>query len=111
MPSDHQPLSHQIDRDDGGVRILLKGELDASTASDLIVTLQGALGESPTELVVDLSELEFIDSTGLSLLVTTHKRAESDGTKFLLSRPSPATLKLLQITALTDFFNFEEIVA
>src|SRR5580693_5391653 len=59
----------------------LSGELDLASAPqlrELLVTM--LIEDGPSRLVIDLSDLVYLDSTGLSVLVTAHKRASSTGT-------------------------------
>jgi anti-sigma B factor antagonist len=59
----------------------------------------------PHRLVLDLSELIYLDSTGLSVFVATHKRAQACGMEFGLANPNSSVRQLLQITALDQIFN------
>ena len=109
MNSAKHPLNVRVERDEGreNVRIFLRGELDVSTAPGLLVQLQQLHALGVSEIAVDMSELEFIDSTGLSLLVTMHKRARDEKARFVLISPSPQFLSVVQLTCLNDFFDFE----
>jgi anti-sigma B factor antagonist len=89
------------------VRLFLEGELDFGTCPGLLAFLKEAFDEPCFEIVLDISALDFIDSTGMSLFVTAHKRAASDGRRLVVSLPTPRVLRTLQIVGLTDFFNFE----
>jgi anti-sigma B factor antagonist len=68
----------------------------------------GILAEDlPSRLVVDLSDLVYLDSTGLSVFVTVQKRASAAGIDFRLSNPNPSVRRLFQITALDQFFMLD----
>jgi anti-sigma B factor antagonist len=54
--------------------IALAGELDMANASTLASELERAEGEGATSIVVDMRALEFIDSTGIAVLVAAHRR-------------------------------------
>jgi anti-sigma B factor antagonist len=54
--------------------------------------------------VVDLTELVYLDSTGLSVFVTAHKRASASGIEFCLANPNSSVRRLLGITALDEIF-------
>ena len=58
-------------------------------------------------MVVDLSDLGYLDSTGLSVFVTVQKRANAAGIDFRLSNPNASVRRLFQITALDTFFTLE----
>lgn len=84
--------------------IRLLGELDMSTAPQFRDELMRlAEGGSP-QITVDLSELVFIDSTGLSVLITGLKRVRQQGGDMALRSPSPSTRKVLEITGLHEVF-------
>ena len=84
--------------------VRLLGELDMSTATELRERLIGLAADGPTQVTVDLSELAFVDSTGLSVLITGLKRFRQQGGDMALRSPTPATRRVLEITGLTEVF-------
>jgi anti-sigma B factor antagonist len=91
---------------DGAYEVRLVGELDMSTAAQLREELLGlAAGEKPAQVTVDLSQLAFVDSTGLSVLITGLKRIRERGGEMTLRSPTPATRRVLEITGLTEVFT------
>jgi len=85
--------------------IRLLGELDMSTASELREQLTGLAADGPAQVTVDLSELAFVDSTGLSVLIAGLKRLRQQGGDMALRSPTPATRRVLEITGLTEVFS------
>lgn len=77
--------------------VALRGELDASTSSDLDTYL---IGPSGGLVVVDLSQLTFIDSSGLGVLHKAWRRAVAEEGSLVVSRPCPAVERVLEITGL-----------
>ena len=73
---------------DGRAVVLIRGELDLATAPDLEAALTERL-DAGQDVVVDLRELEFMDSTGLRVLVSAHARVEDGAQSFLIVRPRP----------------------
>ena len=73
------PLSVETTQVDGSCTVALSGELDVATAGPAEETLLGIEGESPARLVLDLRQLRFIDSTGLSLLINADRRGRKAG--------------------------------
>lgn len=59
--------------------VAVRGELDLSTATDLEGPLDAALSETGASVLVDLSECEFIDSTGIALIVRAWQQLNSEG--------------------------------
>jgi anti-anti-sigma factor len=73
---------------DGRAVVVIRGELDLATAPDLEAALQERL-DAGQDVVVDLRELDFMDSTGLRVLVAAHTRVEGTEQRFLIVRPRP----------------------
>jgi anti-anti-sigma factor len=62
---------------DDGVRVIaVRGELDLSTAPDLESPLEEAISSGDASVLIDLSECEFIDSTGIALIVRAWQRLD-----------------------------------
>ena len=80
---------------------------------DLDIAVSGMLGQELDELLdldiprvaVDLSGVQFMDSSALSALVQAHERARERTQQFVLLRPSPACAKVLNITGLDRVFG------
>jgi anti-sigma B factor antagonist len=90
----------------GGVRVIaVSGELDLNTAPQLEERLEAALAAGGSGLLLDLSGCEFIDSTGIGLIVRAWQRLDadpdSDGEgRFALCGLSDQVRRLLEITGL-----------
>jgi anti-anti-sigma factor len=81
---------------------VVRGELDLASGPELEAEL-GRLTEPPPELlVVDLRHLDFMDSTGLSILVKAHQRAVEEGWEFGLVRGTPQVQRLLELTGVSE---------
>ncbi len=100
-------MSWTIERQHGLITIRLQGELDLGSADAVQRVLDEAVAESPVT-VVDLEGLEFMDSTGLRLLASAHRTASEKGARFLLGRPSPAVLRVLNVAGLVEHFDYVE---
>jgi anti-sigma B factor antagonist len=82
------------------------GEIDLYTAPKLHTELMTALsGTAPLRLVVDMTGVEFCDSTGMNVLLAAHRRAREDGGELQLASPRPAIRKVLQVTGLESVFT------
>jgi anti-sigma B factor antagonist len=92
-----------VGHNEGQVRVIsVGGELDLAVAGSLEKELEQALSSMATRIVVDLHDLEFIDSTGLGVLVSAHRRATDSGLEFGIVNPSSQVSRLLQLTGLTE---------
>ena len=84
----------------------LGGEIDLYTAPRLhgeLVTLLS--GDSPVQVIVDMSGVEFCDSTGMNVLLAAHRKAREQGGDLELASPRPAIKKILQVTGLESVFT------
>jgi anti-sigma B factor antagonist len=78
----------------------VSGELDLAAAASLEEELDRALSSGSQVIVIDLKELDFIDSTGLSVLVRAHQRAHETGLEMGLVNPGAQVERLLSLTGL-----------
>jgi anti-anti-sigma factor len=83
--------------------ITLFDELDTASAPVLRDCLAHLVNEGATHLEVDVSELEFIDSTGLTVVMEQWHRLQTRGGLLYLLSPAPAIQKTLDITGLAPF--------
>ena len=82
------------------------GEIDLYTAPRLHGELVAALaGEQPVRLVVDMSGVDFCDSTGMNVLLAAHRRAHEHGGDLELAAPRPGVRRVLQVTGLESVFT------
>jgi len=81
------------------------GEIDLYTAPRLQSELMNALGASPARLIVDMSGVDFCDSTGINVLLAAHRHAREHGGELQLAGPGSATRKVLQVTGLEAVFT------
>jgi anti-sigma B factor antagonist len=88
------------DEPGGRKRVTVSGELDIATVPDLRARLRRTARET-REVWLDLSEVTFIDSSGLSLLVGIDAESRADGFGFALE-PGPVVLKLIELCDLQD---------
>ena len=96
-------LSIDVSREGNDAVVKLGGELDLSTSPDLQDALAELTGE-PRRVTVDLSDLEFCDSTGLAALLGAHKTLTENGGTLELLAPNPMLVNLVRITGLDDVF-------
>lgn len=85
------------------------GEIDLYTAPRLQAEFTRLLGQSQTMLVVlDMSGVEFCDSTGMNVLLSALKRLRERGGTLEVAAPRPAVRKILQVTGLDSVFVVHE---
>ena len=86
----------------GLVHVALVGELDLSSVAKVQEELRRAEAAAPPTLVVDLSKLTFLDSTGLRCIVTADERARSEGRRIVIVRGPDPVQRVFSITRLDD---------
>lgn len=95
-----KPFSIEVQRADDVVQIVLAGELDIATQSDAEAALRDAQASGVKTIVLDLRRLNFMDSTGLRLLVQADLRARESGQRLAIVRGPDAVQRVLEITGL-----------
>lgn len=78
--------------------VALAGEVDATNAEELHGVLQTVVAERPRLVVVDLSGLTFMDSTGLRMLLRASRSLDRQGGVLALVAPQPPVARVLQLT-------------
>ncbi|HEX2053213.1 MAG TPA: STAS domain-containing protein [Actinomycetota bacterium] len=85
--------------EDGTLIVRLQGDLDIYSAGDLFTRLRRAEAGC-TDIVIDLSDLQFLDCAGLKQLVEAGRRAEVRGGRLTLLDGSPAVQRILKLTGM-----------
>ncbi len=95
--------------------VSVDGDVDMMTAGHLDTELVGLLRGGDRELVLDLRKVEFMDSAGLSVLVSANRRAGLLGGSFRLAAPCATVARVLAVScldrALAVFATIEEALA
>lgn len=86
-------------------RLVLSGEVDVATAPMLEEHIALALDDGCTDVVLDCGGLEFIDSSGLSVLVVSHQRLEANGGQLIIEAAPPAARRLFDISGLDQLLT------
>jgi anti-sigma B factor antagonist len=87
--------------------VALRGELDLADAPDVashLAAVVAARARGPS-IIVDLADLEFIDSSGLGVLVRAMKRIRESGGDLSLAAPQQQVRRILNITGLVHVFS------
>ena len=98
-----------IDRKNGAVVIHLVGELDLYNAPEVREALLELCAEKPERLVVDLGDVDFVDSTALGVLIEARTKLENRQS-FLLAAPGLETHRALTISGLDQHLSVHETV-
>ena len=95
----------QEDLDERTHVISLRGELDVSTVPALAEPLRKAIAAGKTAVAIDLSELTFLDSTGLMVLLNGLRRVIRQGGRLAIACTNPTVLRLFEITGTESTFT------
>jgi anti-sigma B factor antagonist len=91
------------------VLVRLNGDLEMESAPAVTAELKLLVGPRP--LVIDLSGVDFIDSSGLGVLIGAHKASAALGGALVVAGPGPRVQKIFRITKLNKVFTVHETLA
>ena len=96
------------DREEGRIRLSVRGSLDIATVPNLCARLERLRASGPLEAVLDLSDLDFCDSVGLRALLLAVREAEIERWRLQVVAPAggPAR-RLFEVTGVEEFFNMQ----
>ena len=100
--------AYLAEQDEETCRVKLAGEFDLSgreLADDVYAAVNGA-----TKIVLDLSDLEFIDSMGIHFVVTAHERAKQEGKALTIVQGGPQVSRVFKLVGLDDVLPFADAV-
>jgi anti-sigma B factor antagonist len=82
-----------------------RGEVDIYTGPSLRDVLRDALTTGASTVTIDMTDVSFIDSSGLSVIIGAHKKAEDGGIALVLQGPTARVVRLLELTGLNRVLN------
>jgi len=97
--------SLQIDKQGMLCLISLQGELTLEIVEEVKAKFEDIFADDWDVLVINLAKINFLDSSGIGLLVATNNRAKHSGKKFYLLAPSEQVIKTLKLVNLLHFFD------
>jgi anti-sigma B factor antagonist len=87
--------------------IFVAGDLDFHTAPDLRKEILTLFNEGVNRLVLDVSQLDFIDSSGLSVIIAGFKRFKERDGELILRSLTDRTRRVLEVSGLNNVLSFE----
>jgi anti-sigma B factor antagonist len=100
-------IAVEVRHDAGAAHVTLGGELEFGTAASLRTTLSDLVQQGGGPVVVDLAQLRFIDSSGLSLLVQAKQRFAAQGRTFELRAPNERVSRVIETSGLGELFEID----
>src|SRR5438128_8409846 len=101
-------LATKVTTDGDAVTVAFSGELDISRADDVERELERLEAEGPSLLVLDLRGLEFLDSTGLRIILSADSRARRGGRRVVIVPGPESVHRVFRITLLDRRLEFAE---
>ena len=99
-------MSYKVTEEGNVSTVFLNGEIDMEVtekAKELIMPLI----EAKKEVHLNLKEFQYIDSSGISVLIESHQKAEELGTKVILKEISKSALKVIVMAKLEQILNLD----
>lgn len=78
--------------------LTVRGEIDIATVDTVAQSVNGALGDGAAELWIDLSQTEFMDSTGIHLMIDTARRLDAQNRRVAIICPQGRIRRVLDIS-------------
>jgi anti-sigma B factor antagonist len=100
-----QPFAVEVSQVEGRAVVAVAGELDLATAPQLRERLALLSEAGKNQVTLDLTHLDFIDSTGLSVLVMVFNRAQAAEGSMVIRNPSMSVMRIFEITGLASVFT------
>jgi len=95
---------------DGVLCVKPTGDIDHHTAKDMREAIDGLIVKNnPKELELDLSEIDFMDSSGLGLVLGRYKKQSDIGGKFKIINPNRRIMQILQLAGVEKIIKIERI--
>jgi anti-anti-sigma factor len=86
----------------------IQGRIDSATADEFENQLSAVIEAGKTNVILDLSAVDFLASAGLRVMVTAHKTLQSYGGQLCIAAPSSQVVETLDITGLNAIFTTYE---
>ncbi len=100
-----------VERTENRFYVSVAGEVDLATAPELDTVLLAAIVNQPQEIVIDLTDVSFLDSTGLGVIVRALKRTRERGTSLNIIASNERVLKVFAITGLDTVLSIHPTLA
>ena len=97
---------HQTEHD-SKIRISVRGEVDLYTSPDLRTAIMKSVPSAVAGVEVELADVEYMDSSGVATLVEGFKSARNNSKTFVLLKPSPSVMKVLELARLDAVFEID----
>ncbi len=103
-------MHHEVKEERGALVVALEGDVDLDNSPQARAVLLDSVGRG-RDVFVDLSRVNYIDSSGVASLVEACQQAKRNDTRFALIAVNPAALRVLELARLDKVFTIHETLA
>ena len=104
--SSYMPFAISVVRDRDEVAVVPVGDLDLATADTVGQEVREVKAAGAAHIVLDLRQVEFIDSTALRMLLSLRNDAKRNGYALMLVPPGPAARRIFELTGTRGLFDW-----
>ena len=101
------PFAIRVDVEDASVVVRVSGELDVASSPLLAAVLAGAEAGGPGAVVIDLSDVTFLDTRSVGVIAAAHEQLGFCSVGLTIRAPSPVARRLLELVGLTRLIEDE----
>ena len=106
MTSVPPPFHATVEHDDGHARVRFAGELDLATVAEAEAAVEQARGDGAGPLRLDLSEVTFLDSSGLRLIMEVSRACSADGCRLSIVPGPRGVQRVFAVAGVLDMLPF-----
>ena len=99
-------MTYKITEEDNISTIFLDGEIDMDKTEEVKEVIFPKI-DSRKDVVLNLSNVQYMDSSGISVLIESHQKALEKGTKVIIKDVSKSVLKVIMMAKLEQILNLE----
>ena len=101
-------MNAKLEEVDGKYVATLVGELDTAAAVEVEEILKPLYTSDGKDVIIDCTELEYIASSGLRILISILKGAKAGGSRVVMKKVNDDIMNVFRLTGFVDLFEFEE---
>ena len=96
-----------VTKEEGEYTVAIEGRVDTTTSPELDETLSALTEEPGIQLVLDCSDMDYISSAGLRVLLKAQKAVSANGGNMVIKNPSASVNSVFSITGFSNFLTIE----
>lgn len=101
-------MTIEIKEENGNIKALLKGRLDTAAAADIAPQFNTLCENADKEITLDFTDLEYISSSGLRLLIGLRKESAAKGGKVIIEKINDSIRNVFTMTGFYSLFEIKD---